>query len=216
MWTSILRVAGALAAGLLLVAAAPQQTFDLLIRNGRVYDGTGNPWRRADIGVRGDRIVAVGPVGSLGQAGAAVVIDARDRMVAPGFMDVHSHALEGLTRAELRDARPLLAQGLTLIVANPDGGGGADLTRQHAALAADGGVGVNVALLIGHASVRNAVLDGARRDPTPEELERMRALVRQAVADGAFGLSSGLFYTPGRFAKTEEVIALAREAGGVY
>jgi N-acyl-D-amino-acid deacylase len=216
MWTTLCRAAGALAAGLVIgltVTAAEQQSFDLVIRNGRVYDGTGNPWRRADIGIRGDRIVAVG---ALGATGAAVIVDARDRMVAPGFMDVHSHALEGLTRAELRDGRPLLAQGVTLIVANPDGGGGADLKRQHAAIEADGGVGVNVALLIGHASVRGAVLGDARRDPTAEELDRMRALVRQAVADGAFGLSSGLFYTPGRFAKTEEVIALAREAGGVY
>ena len=80
----------------------------------------------------------------------------------------------------------------------------------------DGGVGVNVALMIGHGTVRGAVLGQARRDPTAAELEKMRAIVRQGMADGAFGLSSGLFYTPGRFAKTEEVIALAKEAGGVY
>jgi N-acyl-D-amino-acid deacylase len=196
-------------------AAAPvfQQSFDILIRHGRVLDGSGNPWIRTDIGIRGDRIVAMG---QLSNATAAVIVDAGNRIVAPGFMDVHSHALEGLSRAELRDGRPLLAQGVTLIVGNPDGGGSIDLKRQGAGLEADGGVGVNVALVIGHASVKSAVLSDARRDPTPEELEKMRALVRQAVADGAFGLSSGLFYTPGRFSKTEEVIALAREAGGVY
>jgi N-acyl-D-amino-acid deacylase len=193
---------------------ATQQPFDILIRNGRVLDGSGNPWRRADIGIRGDRIVAVG---TLTGATAATVVDARDRVVAPGFFDVHSHALEGLTRAELRDGRPLLAQGVTTIVGNPDGGGGTDLKRQFATIDADGGVGVNVALLIGHASIRSAVLgDQQRRDPTAAELELMIALVKQGVADGAFGLSSGLFYQPGRFSKTEEVIALARAAGGVY
>lgn len=203
-----------LAAAAVAGSAATQQSFDILIRQGRVFDGSGNPWRRADVGIIGDRIVAVG---SLGSATAKVTIDARDRAVAPGFMDVHSHALEGLRRAELRDARALIAQGVTLIVGNPDGGGPTDLARQRVDLEADGGAGVNVALVIGHASVRNAVMGGnARRDPTGEELDKMRALVRQAVADGAFGLSSGLFYMPGRFSKTEEVIALAREAGGVY
>ena len=195
--------------------AAPdfQESFDVLIRNGRVLDGSGNPWIRTDIGIRGDRIVAMG---QLSKATAAVIVDAANRFVAPGFMDVHSHALEGLSRAELRDGRPLIAQGVTLIVGNPDGGGSTDLKRQGGGLEADGGVGVNVALVIGHASVRDAVLPNARREPTPEELEKMRALVRQAVSDGAFGLSSGLFYVPGRLSKTEEVIALAREAGGVY
>lgn len=194
--------------------ADSQQSFDILIRNGRVLDGSGNPWRRADIGITGDRIVAMG---ALGNATAKTVIEARDRVVAPGFMDVHSHAGDSLRRPELREARALLAQGVTTIVANPDGGGPTDLAAQRTALEADGGPGVNVALVIGHASVRNAAMTGnARRDPTVGELDQMKALVRQAVADGAFGLSSGLFYTPGRFAKTEEVIALAREAGGVY
>ena len=205
-----------LVAGLTTAASqnSAQQPFDILIRNGRVLDGSGNPWRRADIGIRGDRIVAVG---ALTGATATTVVDAKDRVVAPGFFDVHSHALEGLTRAELRDGRPLLAQGVTTIVGNPDGGGGTDLKRQFATIEADGGVGVNVALLVGHASIRSAVLgDQQRREPTAAELERMIALVKQGVADGAFGLSSGLFYQPGRFSKTEEVIALARAAGGVY
>jgi N-acyl-D-amino-acid deacylase len=212
----LLMFCGGMVAGLTTGASqnAAQQPFDILIRNGRVLDGSGNPWRRADIGIRGDRIVAVG---ALTGATATTVVDAKDRIVAPGFFDVHSHALEGLTRAELRDGRPLLAQGVTTIVGNPDGGGGTDLKRQFATIEADGGVGVNVALLVGHASVRSAVLgDQQRREPTAAELERMIALVKQGVADGAFGLSSGLFYQPGRFSKTEEVIALARAAGGVY
>jgi N-acyl-D-amino-acid deacylase len=194
-------------------ARAGPQSFDILIRQGRVYDGSGNPWRRADIGIIGDRIVAVG---ALAGATGKVTVDARDRAVAPGFMDVHSHALDGLRTPALRDGRPLIAQGVTLVVGNPDGGGETDLKRQGADLEANGGVGVNVALVIGHASVKRAVMKDPRRDPSLEELEKMKAIVRQAVLDGSFGLSSGLFYDPGRFAKTEEVIALAREAGGVY
>jgi N-acyl-D-amino-acid deacylase len=195
------------------VAGNQASNYDILVTNGRILDGSGNPWLRADVAIKGDRIVAVG---RLAGAKAALVVDAHDRVVAPGFMDVHSHALGPLTREDLRDARALIAQGLTTILGNPDGGGPIDLKQQAAELET-GGIGVNAALVIGHATVRNRVLgQNQRRDPTPEELDAMRALVRQAVADGAFGLSSGLFYTPGRYAKTEEVIALAREAGGVY
>lgn len=194
-------------------AGQTQPAFDLLIVNGRVLDGSGNPWFRADVGIRGDRIAAVGRLA--GQP-ATTVIDARGRFVAPGFIDVHSHALGGLTRPSLRDARALLAQGLTTVVGNPDGGGPADLRAQAAELEAEGGIGVNAALLIGHGSVRRAVIGGANRDPSADELEKMKAIVRQAMADGAFGLSSGLFYVPGRYAETEEVIALAREAGHLY
>src|SRR5688500_8809055 len=174
-----------------VLGAAPQAQpqLDVLIRNGRVMDGAGNPWLRADIGIRGDRIAALGHAID---ANAARVIDAADQVVAPGFIDVHSHAAEGLVRAELRQGRPLLAQGITTVVVNPDGGGPVDLTAQRAALESMG-IGVNAALLIGHGSVRREVIGQANRAPTDEELERMRALVRRAMADGAFGLSSGLF-----------------------
>jgi len=201
-----------LAVGLSL-QAVPASPFDILILNGRVHDGAGNPSIRADVGIRGDRIAAVG---ALAGAAATTTIDAAGRVVAPGFIDVHSHALDAITNPQLREARPLLAQGVTTVVGNPDGGGPLDLAEQAARLAADGGIGVNAALLIGHATVRRAVIGAANRQPTTEELEKMRGLVRTAREAGAFGLSSGLFYTPGRFAKTEEVIVLAREAGGVY
>ncbi len=198
-------------------AQTPQAPhFAVLIKNGRVLDGSGNPWVRADVGIRDGRIVSVG---RLTTATADTVIDAGNRFVTPGFIDVHSHAAESLTRAELKPARPILAQGVTTLVVNPDGGGPVDLVAQRAALE-KGGLGPNVALLIGHGSVRNAVMrDSQKREPTSEELDAMRALVRRAMEQGAFGLSSGLFYTPGSFAKTEEVIALAAVAGefsGVY
>ena len=138
--------------------------------------------------------------------------------MTPGFIDVHSHATEGLKNAALRQGRPLLAQGVTTIVGNPDGGGPTDLRTQREALE-KGGIGPNVAQLIGHGSVRQAVMNTENRHAMPAELDRMRALVREGMEQGAWGLSSGLFYTPGSFANTEEVIALAAvagEFGGVY
>ncbi|HXG54467.1 MAG TPA: amidohydrolase family protein [Vicinamibacterales bacterium] len=206
-----------LAAAVWLAPQPPQPSpgFDVLIQNGRVMDGSGNPWIRADVGIRGDTIVAVRP---LPGARATRVIDAGDRLVTPGFIDVHSHAAEGLVRKALRQGQPLIAQGVTTIVGNPDGGGEVDLAGQRAALET-GGLGPNVALLIGHGSVRRSVMGGASRPPTSDELERMRALVRRGMEQGAFGLSSGLFYTPGSFATTEEVIELAKvagEHGGLY
>ena len=198
-----------------VAARQPQPVFDVLIQNGRVMDGSGNPWLSADVGITEGRIAAVG---RLPGARATTVIDAAGRLVTPGFIDVHSHAAEGLARPALRQGQPLLAQGVTTIVGNPDGGGPADLAAQRGVLE-KGGHGPNVALLIGHAAVRRAVIGGANRAPTPEELERMRGLVRTAMENGAYGLSSGLFYTPGSYATTEEVIALAAaaaELGGLY
>ena len=178
-------------------------------------DGAGNPWIQADLGIRAGRIAAIG---RLAGATAQTTIDAAGLLVTPGFIDVHSHAGEGLARQELKQGQPLLAQGVTTIVANPDGGGPVDLAAQRATLE-KGGVGVNVGLLIGHGSVRGAVMGSANRAPTAPELDAMRALVRRGMQQGAFGLSSGLFYTPGSFAGIGEAIALAAaagESGGLY
>jgi N-acyl-D-amino-acid deacylase len=195
--------------------AAPTDVFDILIRGARLMDGSGNPWIRADVAVKGDRVAAIG---KLDGRRAVHTIDAADQVLAPGFIDVHSHAAESLTREPLRGAPPMIAQGVTTIVVNPDGGGPTDLAAQRSKLE-QGGIGVNVAFLIGHGAVRRAVLGREPRDPTPIELRRMEQLVRDAMNAGAFGLSSGLFYVPGRYAKTEEVLALAKvvaEFGGVY
>lgn len=196
-------------------AQAIPQTFDILIVGGRVLDGTGNPWVRTDLGIRDGRIVAMG---RLRGAAATRTIDAADRYVTPGFIDVHSHAAEGLTRSGLQQGQPMLAQGVTTVVVNPDGGGPTDLVEQRQRLEGRG-IGINVVPLVGHAAVRSAVLGMDDRAPTADELERMRGLVRTAMDAGAFGLSSGLFYAPGSYASTEEVIELARvaaEFGGVY
>ncbi len=201
--------------GVARVTAQQATPYDILIVNGRVLDGTGNPWYRADLAIVGDRIVAMG---TLTGATATLVIDATGLYVAPGFIDVHTHAGGGLATPELSHAAPLLAQGITTAVLNPDGGGPVDLDRQRADLLRDG-LGVNAALLVPHGSVRRAVLGMEDRAPTPPELERMKDLVRAGMDDGAFGMSSGPYYAPGSFATTEELIELAKVTapyGGVY
>jgi N-acyl-D-amino-acid deacylase len=191
------------------------QPYDLLIRGGRVLDGTGNPWFRGDVAVMGDRIAAVG---DLTGASARRVVDAAGLYVAPGFIDAHSHAGGGLASAQLSAARPLLAQGITTVFVNPDGGGPTDLVAQRRALL-EHGLGVNVALMVPHGSVRGDVIGADDRAPTAAEMDRMRALVAAGMEAGAFGLSSGPYYAPGSFASTEELVELARVAarfGGAY
>lgn len=182
--------------------------FDVLIRGGRVLDGTGNPWLHADVGIRGDRIAAVG---NLAGASATTVIDATGRYVAPGFIDTHSHAGGSLANPELSAAQALLAQGVTTVFINPDGGGAADLAGQRRTLT-ERGVGVNVALMVPHGAVRGAVIGSEDRAPTADEMRRMEALVQQGMDAGAFAFSSGPFYSPGSFAKTDELVTLARVA----
>ena len=192
-----------------------QARFDLLIRGGLVVDGTGTAAVRADVGVTGDRIRAVG---DLAAATAATVVDARGRYVTPGFIDVHSHAGSGLATPGLKHGRPVLAQGITTVLVNPDGSGPVDLGAQRAVFQRQG-IGLNVGLMVPHGSVRAAVLGMSDRDPSPAELDRMVALVRDGMRAGAFGLSSGLYYAPGSYSKTAEVIAMAKAAaaqGGSY
>ncbi|MHB1225153.1 MAG: N-acyl-D-amino-acid deacylase family protein [Gemmatimonadaceae bacterium] len=194
---------------------AVAQSFDVILRGGRVLDGTGNPWYHADIALRDGRIAAVG---RLDGAQARRVVDVTGLYVAPGFIDGHSHAGSGLTEPGLNSARPLLAQGVTTVFINPDGGGAVDMVKQRTSLM-ERGLGVNVAQLVPHGSVRRAVLGMADRAPTAAELDSMRALVRAGMDAGAFGLSSGPYYTPGSYASTEELIELARVVepyGGVY
>lgn len=197
------------------VGPAAAQSYDVILRGGRVLDGTGNPWYHADVALRGGRIAAVG---RLDGARAARVVDVTGLYVAPGFIDGHSHAGSGLTEPGLNAAQPLLAQGITTVFVNPDGGGSVDMAAQRTKLL-ERGLGVNVAQLVPHGSVRRAVLGMADRAPSGAELDRMRGLVRAGMEAGAFGLSSGPYYTPGSYAKTDELVELARVVapyGGVY
>ncbi|MFV1987045.1 MAG: amidohydrolase family protein [Gemmatimonadota bacterium] len=215
-----------LAAGLTIPSVAAQQAeaYDVILRGGRVLDGTGNPWFRADVGVRGDRIVAVG---DLSGETADRVIDLAGRLVVPGFIDLHSHADEGLGAegesgsegAQRRAAPNLVTQGVTTVVVNQDGRSDWPIADQRSSYEALG-IGPNAALMIGHGTVRGLAMgDDFRRAATDAEVAAMRELVRQGMSEGAYGLSAGLEYVPGRWSETSEVIEVVAEAGaagGIY
>jgi len=198
----------------LLTALARAESFDLIIRRASIVDGTGAPAYPGAIAVRAGRIVAVGPLPA--DATAPTEIDAAGRVVAPGFIDVHTHCEDV---AALPVAENFLRMGVTTIVTGNCGGSALDVAKFFADLARTT-VGVNVATLVGHNTVRFQVMGGSfMRPPTPAELDQMRALVDKAMQDGAVGLSTGLIYLPGTFAKTDEIVALAKVAaahGGIY
>lgn len=195
--------------------ASPAQDpvrFDLLIVGGTVIDGSGAPGRRANVGIRGGRILEVGPIDRIP---ADTVIDAAGLVVAPGFIDVHTHA-DGL--ADHPRAGNFVRMGVTSIVAGNCGSSTLDVAQAFETLR-QRGASVNFATLIGHNTVRRAVMGTENRPPRLDELNRMKALVFRAMADGAVGFSSGLQYVPGTYASTPELIELARvagNAGGVY
>jgi N-acyl-D-amino-acid deacylase len=189
---------------------------DIVVRGARVLDGTGAPWFYADVLIRDGLIHAVGRVAAVNAD--TTEIDGRGCYLAPGFIDPHSHAGEALETEALAGAKALIAQGVTTVFINPDGGGALDLLAQRDAIMAQRPA-VNVAALIGHNTVREAVMGYADRDPTADELQAMRELVRAGMAAGAYGLSAGPFYAPGSFSRTPEQVALAAVAaewGGVY
>lgn len=198
-------------------AVAPRATADVLLLHGTVVDGTGSAARQADVAVRGDRIVFVGDATRAGWW-ATRTIDATGLIVAPGFIDPHTHTLEDLSSAERRANVAYLMQGVTTVITNNDGGGtvdiGATLDRWTRS-----GIGTNAALYVPHGAVRGRVMGMSSAAPSTAQLDSMRALVARGMADGALGLSTGLYYAPGSYATTEEVIALARIAaanGGIY
>ena len=210
-----------LSAACVFVACAPlpgsqpaAERYDILIAGGTVVDGTGAARFRADVAVRGDRIVRVSR-GPMPPASAARVIDATGRVVAPGFIDMHAH-LDPLL--ELPRAQSMARQGVTLALGGPDGASpyplGPYLDSAQAL-----GLGINVAFLVGHNTIRQRVMGLANRAPTTAELDRMKEMVARGMADGAFGISTGLKYLPGAFSRTDEVIALSRvaaDSGGIY
>ncbi|UNK59075.1 amidohydrolase family protein [Pseudoxanthomonas daejeonensis] len=210
----------ALFAGIAVLApAGARETADLAIVGGRVHDGGTDPSRIGDVVVRDGRIVAVGAGAARGYE-AARVIDAHGKVVAPGFIDPHTHP-NTYIRSEVaaeRRALPWLFQGVTTIGIGVDGGGNPRVADQRAWFE-QRGVGVNLVAFVGFGPVRREVLGESARAPDAAELARMEALVAQGMCEGAFGFSTGLFYAPQSFASSAEVIALARQAarrGGLY
>ena len=202
-----------LAASACSAGGAPE--FDVILSGGTLQAVGNAPEFVTDVALRGDRIAAMG---DLSGYTAHDTLDVTGLHVSAGFIDVHSHAGSGLDTEDRSHAEPLLAQGITTVVVNPDGGGPVDLALQRAVLLEDG-LGVNVAQLVPHGSVRRAVLGMEDRLPGPDEVEEMKALVRAGMEEGAFGMSSGPFYAPGSYSDTDELTALARvaaEYGGVY
>jgi N-acyl-D-amino-acid deacylase len=199
---------------LLLLSAAltRAQDFDLVIRHARLVDGTGAPAVSGDIAVRAGRIAAIGKFSGTGRT----EIDAAGRVVAPGFIDVHTHCED---ICELPIAENFLRMGVTTFVTGNCGGSKLDVGQFFRDIQKTT-VAINVATLIGHNTVRFQVMGGSfARPPTAAELDQMCALVEQAMKDGAVGLSTGLIYLPGTFAKTDEIVALAKVAaahGGIY
>ena len=193
---------------------AQTKDFDLIIKNGRIVDGTGNPWFIADVAIKNGRIA---DIGQFNAERAARTIDAQNRIVAPGFIDVHTHIEGGITRWPT--AENFLQMGVTSVVTGNCGSSELPLGDWFQSLEKTG-VSLNIASLVGHNTIRHAGMNGDfDRVPTAEELQRMRDLTAQAMRDGAVGLSTGLEYVPGTYAKTDEIVALAKvaaEHGGLY
>ena len=195
-------------------AAQPADTvYTVILEGGTVYDGLGRPGRVADVGILGDRVAAIG---DLSGARAGLRRDVTGLAVVPGFIDSHSHADGRLSERPL--AENYLRQGVTTVIGGQDGGSafpvGDFLAERDAAPAT-----INFGTMVGHNTIRRLVMGNANRAPTEAELRRMQALVDQAMREGAFGLSSGLEYTPGAYAATDELVALARAMapyGGLY
>jgi N-acyl-D-amino-acid deacylase len=196
-----------------LGAQQASPSFDLILHNARIVDGTGSPWYRGDIAIRGDTIARIAP--SISTEGARV-IDLNGLVAAPGFIDIHTHARRGIF--DVPTADNYVRQGVTTLIEGPDGGSPVPLAPFLAKVAATQ-ITPNFATFIGQGSIRSKVIGDVNRPATADELDRMRDLVRQGMEEGAFGLSSGLFYVPGTFTPTAEVVELARVAGrmgGMY
>jgi len=189
--------------------------YDIIILNGKIIDGSGGPSFQGDIGITGDTIVAVG---DLSEKTAAKTIDATGLVVAPGFIDMHTHCDGGLGQVNSNANLNYLIQGVTTVVTGNCGDGTFKIAEIKEKWEKQG-IGTNAVHLVGFGTIRQTVMGREPRVPTPEELEKIKELVRQAMEEGAWGMSTGLEYIPGRYATTEEIIELTKvvgEYGGIY
>lgn len=198
--------------GLLLAIAARGETFDIILRNGQIIDGTGAPAYHGDVAIKDGRVVAVGKV----DGDAKKEIDVANNVIAPGFIDVHTHAEDIAT---LPLGENFLRMGVTTLVLGNCGTSELDLGKFFKSMEKKT-FSPNISSLVGHGTVRRKAMGGSfDRPPTAAELEKMKAYVAKAMDDGAVGLSTGLIYLPGTFAKTDEIVEVAKvagEHGGIY
>ena len=197
--------------------ASAADQLDLLIVHGKLVDGSGKKPRAVDVGIRGDRIVFVGD-SRKANVSAVRTIDARGMIVAPGFIDPHTHTLSDLSDPARKSNQAYLLQGVTTVITGNDGGSTLNI-RDTLRRWDEQGIGTNAILLAGFGTIRNRVIGAGDTQPTAEQLAEMKALVARAMDEGAFGLSTGLYYAPQSYANTEEVIELAKTAaakGGIY
>lgn len=198
---------------LISLSAKAQDTFDILILNGRIIDGTGNPWFEADVGIVDQRIVSIG---NLEDSQANRVIDASGLIVAPGFIDPHTHAIRGIF--DNPTAESSLRQGITTLLEGNDGSSPFPIDEHYQAIR-DKGISTNWSVFVGQGTIRELVMGTENRAANTDELQQMKALVAEAMEQGAMGISTGLFYVPGNFTPMEEVIELSRvvaDYDGIY
>jgi N-acyl-D-amino-acid deacylase len=192
---------------------AKKTKYDIVIKGGRVIDGSGNPWYTADIGIQGGKIAVIEP--SLDEGEAGKVIQARGLTVAPGFIDVHTHVDSDLLKTP--SVENYIGQGVTTVVGGNCGGHEYPLSEFFAG--AEKGIALNIAMLAGHNTIRRKVMGIRMEAPTAEEMSRMKSLLDQEMKSGAIGLSTGLAYLPGVYSKTEELVELAQAVApydGIY
>lgn len=197
---------------LILLVACQSPEYDIIIKGGSIYDGTSSDPFIGDIGIKSGKILTIG---DLSKASAEKIINGDGLAVAPGFIDMHTH-LEPLMEMPL--AESLVRQGVTLALGGPDGGGPWPFGEYLDSLSKMS-LGINVAYLVGHNTLRNEVMGMEDREPTTEELELLKSYVKKAMDEGAFGISTGLKYLPGTFSKLDEIITLSKvtgEMGGIY
>ena len=204
MIRSIISFLTLLAFGIFQPARAAPDTYHIVIEGGKIIDGTGGPWYYGDVGIKNGRIKKIG---DLKNSPTVKRIHARGLVIAPGFIDIHTHTDEEIEKLPL--ARNYIQQGVTTVVGGNCGDSiypvGEKLTvLKHL------GLGINFALFVGHATIRKQVMGMADRTPTQGELNKMKELVAKAMEQGAVGLSTGLYYAPGSYARTDEIIELAK------
>lgn len=192
---------------------AAQENYDFIIRGGKIVDGSGNPWYEADVGIAGERVVAIGDLSS---ANAEQIINAQGLIVAPGFIDPHTHAVRGIF--DVPNAESSLLQGVTTLTEGNDGSSPYPIDEHYRAVA-EREISPNWAVFVGQGTIRQRVIGSDDRQASPDELQRMKDMVAEAMEQGALGISTGLFYVPGSFTPTEEIIELSRVAAdynGIY